>query len=258
MKIPKQLQDRIYWINPNLKLNEHANRISFIDLLVSDLDDTIAPCTAKEIVLEKIVKQPYNLFNPKMLDACASYIFNGFKDKAKSIAWQKYKRYFLNTNEERSKISQKYTEEYAKSTLFPGFLDFLSLLPENTVKIYLTGNISEIIEGYIKATGFNEAISDQFNKEKGIKKVTKRYPNKKRILFSANDPEDEAALDFLKYKKTKGEIEYVYSLYVTKSPNRINERYDINIAQIYTGLNELFRNVKNHPSKMDGILGEAL
>lgn len=239
MKIPNHLQDKIYWINPEFELDEHARRICSIDLLVSDLDDTIAPCQAKKIILDNV---PKNILNPRMWYACATYLLHKFTGEPREKAWQKYKKYFFN-NEERSKIKEKYTKEYAESTLFPGFLDFLSIFPEGLLKVYLTGNIPEIVGGYFQATNFDYAIADVVDKEKSIEKLLKIYPNKKRIWFSADNPEDEAALKFLKDKESKGEIDFVYSLYVTPSSNKLNEKYDINIPQNYKGIYELLRNI---------------
>jgi len=235
MKIPKNLKDKIYWINPTLDASVIAERIKSLDLLVSDIDETIVPCQATKTVLHKIFGQPYNLLNPRLWDACISYVVD-----SRHNAWEKFRKHLL-LPEDRLKIEEKYTEEYAASTLYPGFMDFLSVLPQDMLKIYLTGNIQEIAQGYIKATGFNDAICG-LNKEEGIRKVVGRFPTKQRIWFSGDHQDDDAVLDFFNHRIKKKEMDYFLSIRVCASPRSVNEKYDINIARDYTGIYELLHN----------------
>ena len=232
MNIPKNLQDRVYWVNPKLDESELIKKIQNLDLFVSDIDGTIAPCQATKIVRDKVLGHPKNTLNPKMWGVMAAYLSN-----PREKAWEKFKEHFL-SEKDLADIREKYSVEYAHSILFKGYSDFLEDIPSEAIKIYLTGNIPEIAQGFVKATRFNDAIHDA-KKNDGIELISQKYPARKRIWFSGDHPSDEDALDFLKFKKQKNEMDYFVSLFVSDSPRNINEKYDINIAQDYTGLNEL-------------------
>ena len=239
MNIPKNLQDRVYWVNPEYDESELAQNVNGLDLFVSDIDGTIAPCQASKIVAEKVLEQPINILNPRMWNIIATYL-----SSPREQAWNKFKEHFL-SEKDRADIREKYSPEYVNSIIFKGYTDFLKDIPSDAIKIYLTGNIPEIAEGFVKDTRFNGVIMD-VKKKNGIELLLNKYSKKQRIWYSGDHPSDEEALDFLKFRTQKNEIDYVVSLFVSDSPRKINEKYDINIAQDYSGLHELVHS--NHLS----------
>jgi len=209
------------WINPNLESREFVKKWKSLDLLVSDLDKAVTGNQALLVILRKLIRQPYQVFNPKIWDATLTYIARG-----QSNAWKKFDGYFLNIKE-KGKIKKKYTKEYAERKLYPGFKNFLSLLPNDTVEVFLTRNIDEVVCAYLKATGFDDALTENFDKEEGIKQLVEKYPGRKRMAMIGDSPEDEVVHNYFAWLLKKNKIEY----YCTVNVGSINEKCDISLIK---------------------------
>lgn len=226
-------------INPHLEQSELMKRIKSSDILISDLDDTDAPSPAKSIAFSKLKETDY-ILNPKFWVWCLStgYALLTKQKNAESETWKNFVETFLRDQKELDKIKNKYNPKYVNYSFYPCVKEFYNLLPEDMIKIYITRNVIEVGEAYKQGAGFDEVMAEQFDKEDSIKKVCEKYPNKKSFIIKGDSPEDEAIIDFLRFRKRKDEIELITSIYVAKSSDEkeINPRFDINIGQNYEGL----------------------
>lgn len=94
--------------------------------------------------------------------------------------------------------------------------------------------IAEVPDNY--AAGFDEAMHEQFDKTAAIEKILEKYPQVRSFILKGDSSEDEEALDSLKFKQQKGRLDQVNSIYVTDSPNKLNDKFDVNIPRNYDGL----------------------
>lgn len=230
-------------VKPGLIQENLVERLFNSDILVSDLDDTDAPSPAKEIARNSLTSRSY-LTNPKfwLWVLGTEYQLAKKGRNAESYRWSVFIRRFLRDPQKLARLSRQYTPEFVAPKLYQGVREFYDLLPW-VFKIYLTRNIKEVGEAFREAAGFNEVMAEQFDKQEGIQRVVKAYPERKRFVIKGDSAEDEAMLDVLNELKRRGKIEEVTPIYIADSPNKLNPRFDINIGRDYNGLVRLIKEI---------------
>jgi len=223
-------------VRPELRKEALIERLTTADILVSDLDDTDTPSPAKAIARSGMLTPSY-FKDPKfwLWAIGTKYHLARKGEGAESYRWSKFIETFLRDPEKLARLSEEYTPESAELKFYPGVRAFYNSLPL-TLKVYLTRNIREVGEAYRRAAGFDEVLPEQFDKQKGIAKIVRAHPERKRFVIKGDSAEDEAVVDFLKSLKKKGEIEEVTPIYISNSPRNLNPRFDINIGRNYGGL----------------------
>lgn len=204
------MSEKNIWICPSLSAEEHVKKINSIDILVSDIDNTITNHQAKSVVVNKILREPKYLFNPNLWKSIGSYLF---KKDGEVEAWRNLIEHFID-DKDKDKISKEYTTEYVESKMFDGFFGFISVFPQDLVKIYLTRNLIEIGNAYKQATGFDDVFAEHYDKKAGIQKIVDKYPDRKRIGIIGDSVGDEVAYEYLSWLENKGKIDYYYSIHV--------------------------------------------
>ena len=152
------------------------------------------------------------------------------------------KTFIRKPNVEKS-LMGNYTLEYAISRLYNGVLEFYSILPPTTRKIYVTGAVREVTEPFKLAAGFDEAYPEQINKVRTIELICNHYHDA-IILYKDDDPKSIAILELLRHMESRGKIQGFTSIFVASSLKRMNPEFDFNIPRHYGGLVELLRDRK--------------
>lgn len=229
-------------IKSELKREDLVERLLSSDIMVSDLDGTDAPSPAKEIAYTSL-KRPKYLSDPRFWLWCISTEYKLIKNgkNAESETWATFVEKFLRNPKELEKLKQKYTPEFVASKFYQGVIDFYRLMSPNMIKIYLTRNIKEVAEAYKQSASFDEVMAEQFDKENSIKRISHRYPERRRFVVKGDSPEDEQMLKVLIHGKQRGKFNQVTSIYVADSANHLNPNFDINIGRNYKGLVELLQ-----------------
>jgi len=229
-------------IKPQLKKEDLVKRILSSDIMVSDLDDTDTQSPSKEIAYASL-KRPKYLSDPRFWLWCISTEYKLIKNgkNAESETWATFIEKFLRNPKELEKLKQKYTPEFVASKFYQGAMDFYGLMPLNMIKIYLTRNIKEVAESYKQSASFDEVMAEQFDKENSIKRISQKYPERRKFIVKGDSPEDEQMLKVLIHEKQRGKLDQVTSIYVADSQNHINPNFDVNIGRNYKGLVELLQ-----------------
>ena len=229
-------------IKPELEKEGLVERLLSSDILISDLDDTDAPSPAKAIARNGLTTLTY-LKDPKywLWVLATGYTLAKNGKSAESEAWLRFVQRFLRNPKELEKLRRIYTSQFAASTFYPGVLDFYRLMPEEMIKIYVTRDILEVADAYKQAAGFNEAMSEQFDKKSSIREIVNKYPERRRFVLKVDSPEEESTLEFLVQSKRLGKIDEVTSIWVTDSPHKLNPKFDANIPRNYNGLVQLIK-----------------
>jgi len=213
-----------------------AELIRSSEVVVSDLDDTIAPSPIKELIRSRSKERKYRS-SPKCWAFAlpARLIWRLTGKKSESILGKIFTELFLRDNAELQRISQEYTSDHAKSTLYPGVSDFYKILPPEMRRILVTRTIEQIAEPYGQAIGFDDVLVEQYNKRETSEKIL-NWDHPRRFIVIGDSPLEQKMYAFLKDKERRGEIESVLGIYVADSPENINPKFDINIPQNYSGL----------------------
>lgn len=221
MKKPKQPTNNSGWIKPTPPntINEIVESIRSSDVIISDLDRTIAPINILGALLSKLGRR-------KFVDA------------------------FLRNIGSLTRITQRYTDNYAKQHLYPDVLEFYKALPPNVVKILVTRNTGRIAESYCKALNFNRAYERQHDKNATIEQILREYPLAKSFVLFGDDGADEMMLNFLRKQQKEGRIDSVTGIYVARSssPFHWNLNFDANMSQHYGALKRALLEYSNGSS----------
>lgn len=238
---------KLGWVSAENCANESelVKKILSADTILSDLDGTDTSA-AKQVFFD-FLKEPKYFLNPAFLAwlACAggNYVVNVLHGQnAESQIAREFICKFLRQEKDLSRITSKYDEEFARSTLFSGIKEFYGLLPNNSLKIYVSRNIKDVLQAYMQATKSNEALSEQFDKKKSVEKIIKKYPNQKKFVVRGDTVEDEEMADYLKYLKLKETIDDVIFIHVAKNSRHYNPRADLNTSRNHGALNYWLKN----------------
>jgi len=214
------------------------------DILVSDLDDTDVPSPAKKIACSSLIRPKY-LVNSNFHLWCLKYLYSQFNREgtgSHSKLWKGYIELFLRNPKELERLSKKHTVEHAASTIYPEVREFYGLLPENMLKFYITRNIAQIVKPFADALHFDGFLAEQFDKIESIRRLMKKHPERKRYILKGDSLEDSEAVNYLKSKKRKGEIDGLVSILVSKNPEKeMQKMFDITIGRNYGPLVELLK-----------------
>ncbi len=221
-----------------------VERLQRADILVTDLDDTLAPSPAKAIAKHNL-KRSKHFLNPSYWAWCfksAAKLFSEGKG-AESMLWKDYLERFLHEPEEVAYLQKRYTAEFAAQTAYPYTDLFFHSLPLDMVKVCVTRNIREVGEAYQKALGIDRVVSEAFDKELAIEDLVEvEYAEWTRYILMGDSEEDERMLVRLKEMEKAGLVDEVTSIYVASSPSNLNPHFDVNIGRDYFGLAMLLQN----------------
>jgi len=199
------------WIKPDnpSSLREIVESIISADIVVSDIDLTVAPYSILGAMYSKLGRI-------KMVGAFLSSIGN------------------------LTRISQKYTDNYAKKNLYPEVLEFYKALPSNITRILVTRNAKRIAEAYRKALNFDLAYAREYDKRATIEKILGKYTEAKKFVIVGDNFTDERMLIFLRAQQKKGRIDNVTGIFVAGPPSRCNKNFDVNIGKHYGALRRAY------------------
>lgn len=224
-----------------------AGLIHTADIAVSDIDETIAVSpskkAAKRIVAGNMLRRP-SLLKWAVKAVCMRYFSRNGK-KHEPELWKEFLS--LLKAEEIERVKTIITPEHAASSLYKGVPEFYSFIP-GAKKVFVTRSLECIAESYRIASGFDAALSMQFDKTKSAREIAGRFPSCKRYVFLGDSAEDEAALDYLKFLWKYTKIETLVSVYVAKSKKSANNNFDISIGRDYACLDDLLRIYSPIPS----------
>lgn len=247
--LTESLRGRVLLTNHGLIEQDLVRRILNSDILISDLDDTVAPSPAETVVLDYF-KNPKNVYDMRFLEWFFISLYNFVKKGvlAKPEIWKNFVKLFLSDSKELEMLRQIYTPEFAKSTLYRGVLEFYSLLPETMIKIYITENIKVIADAYRQAAGFDEVICEPSNKAQSIDEVLEKYA-KRRSFVLVSDFDDLSMFNRLSDLRREGRIRELTSINVVHFPYNFlpydsKRRFDVNIRPDYVGLVTLIDKIK--------------
>ncbi len=223
------------------KFDDLARRIKHADLIVSDLDDTDAPSPAKAEAYRCLL-QPRRALNPRFWAWCAATAWKLLRegDAANLPQWLAFKEQFLDEPALRD-IAQRHTPKSAITSMFPGAQHFYIPFLRRARRYYVTGNIPQITDAYLRANAFDGMLCDQYDKARSIERLLSDNISRDRILIKGNAAEDQEMLDVLRAYRQRGLIQDYMSIHVAKSKNAMNPAFDINIGQDYRALNSLLR-----------------
>jgi len=217
-----------------------AARLYHSNIILSDLDDTLAKSPMKKIAYS-FLKRKDMLFNPEFLKWCAKTAWQKavHGKKAESKLEKEFAEKFL-SEKEREKLKQKFTSDYAPASFFPGVMPLYSMLP-NATKIIVTRSAREIARAYVSALNFDFSMEEQYNKRESVDFIAGMFPDLKRYAVFGDSEEDEEMLDYLRFKLVKGSIDTLVSVHVAKSKRKANMKFDASIGRDYSPLVELVK-----------------
>ncbi|GEM_PF-5542780 len=227
------------WVGVDDSANQSGlvKRILTADTILSDLDGTDTSA-AKQVFFD-FIKDPKYFLNPKFLAwlACAGCNYLIYNQSAESKIASEFISKFLRHDQNLSRITAKYNQEFAKSTLYCGIEEFYGLLFKDSLKIYVSRNIKDVLHAYLLATKSNDAMAEQFDKKKSVEKIIKKYPNQKKFVVRGDTAEDQEMADYLKYLKLKETIDDVVFINIAKNPRHYNSCADVNTSRNHKALN---------------------
>ncbi len=232
-----------FWVlaNGDFRAEHLHSRIIGSEVLITDLDDSIAQSPARIIAhTHSWRKFPGT---PEYWFWVAKYLLKYLGDYPgiESSAWKEYVERFLRTPEERMSAGEYFAPDFVSKLLYPGVRDFYSILPESMNKSCVTRNVEEVALRFTRPLGMNSVVAEAFYKPAIVELMVKTAPWRKKYLLVGDSVDDEEALDVLKSIKKKGFIDFVFSIWVCKSPNDANEEFDISIGRNYSGLVEILK-----------------
>ncbi|MFH1065778.1 MAG: hypothetical protein V1734_04715 [Nanoarchaeota archaeon] len=217
-----------------------AARLYHSDIILSDLDDTIAKSPAKKLAYS-FLRRADMLFNSQFIAWCSKAVWKKavHGKKAESELGKEFIEKFIMTQKDKI-IESIITPEYAESSLFPGIKELYSML-QNASKVIVTRTTEAIAEPYGNALGFDMMLDIQYTKKDSVDFVMDVFPDLKKYAVFGDSEEDEEMADYLRFKLVKGEIDTLVSIHVAKSERKANLNFDCAIGRDYSALAELVK-----------------
>jgi hypothetical protein len=218
------------------RLENILKKLSSIDIIVSDLDDTDAYSSAFRIGIRLVNR--YFLQKPCIRSWCISqavHVLEGSFDK--DAAGQEFLHEVFSDGCMRKDAEMACSPAFIASKLFPGIQDFYRQF--HVPKVYLTRNIPCIAQQYEAFLGLEFGLYNQCDKEKGIADIIQKYPFKRNYLIKENNPSDGIDIcGYLREMELFGAIDSFVSVFVVKNKSSVNPEFDINISRDYRLLNK--------------------
>lgn len=223
-----------------------AARLYHSDIILSDLDDTIAKSPTKKVAYS-FLRRADMLFNFRFIAWCskALYLKAARGKKAESESGKEFIEKFIKTQKDNT-IESIITSEYAESSLFPGIKKVYSMLPKAS-KVIVTRTTEAIAEPYGNALGFDMVLDIQYTKKDSVDFIMNVFPNLRRYAVFGDSEEDEEMADYLKHKLVKGDIDTLVSIQVAKSERKANLNFDASIGRDYSALAEIVNKYSKLP-----------
>ena len=208
------------------------DRLQRSDLLVTDLDGTLASSPAKMVMRSTLTSShaSFPLVAKWISDSVRAIAKN--KVPVKTAIWQSYVDHFLTTDEHKEYVTSLFTPEVIEGSVIPGVKEFLAKV--RCEKTICTRSTWPIAQHYCNYLTIGSAWTKSFNKKQRIETIV-HY--QKRIILMGDSKEDEEALDVLRHYESTGKIEYALGIYVTK--DKVNSAFDVNVFRDYTPLADL-------------------
>lgn len=212
----------------NLSKEDVRRTILNSELLISDLDYSIAASPTKAVVIKGFFYNPITL----LWGAVSLLRIVKAGRKNRYSIWQNYFTRF-------EKYLEKIVIDLEKESrrIYPGVRGFIDYLHENCPNqksILVTRTDKKIGFPYQQILGFNEAYYRRFEKDKVIDELIIKY-SPRIITIAGDSEEDKEMIDTAK----KSKIEYCLGINVAKNIKRVNEEFDINIGRNWKGLQEI-------------------
>lgn len=240
-------QDSWVAVQDHVTADSLRARIRSSQICISDLDDTIAPSPAKRLAYQRLFSP--KAFHPKFIgwsfQTAAKLLTATSRSQAEETAFLRYVQLFLRDEKELERIQRQFTPDYAQSTIFPGVAEFYRALPAGIETVDITKNIAVIAQAYQQVLGLKRLYCEVQSKPDQINNLLLEHPERRRVIIFDDcygAGEAEQVLDSLTTFKKAGMLEDVVSCLVTNSPEKINERFTINIPPDYRGLVSVLRN----------------
>ena len=203
-------------------------------LVFSDLDDTLAPSSAKRIVYKSLVDrlrtQPKELLSWLPHGAIAKFL--SFYE---SEAWQRYVKIFLDESPQ-GKENLKVAIDLIKTDLmlFPGVETLYDQMHFNSRKVLVTRNVLDIATLYMHRLRFHHLRASSFNKKNKFfemldqyEKYHSPYINKPLVIVHGDSMEDEEIKYCADHEKQRGRVREVCFIQVAKSLRKVSGLADI-------------------------------
>ncbi|MDP3988109.1 MAG: hypothetical protein Q8P80_03115 [Candidatus Levybacteria bacterium] len=203
---PKEFEivrDGKSWVKypKGMNLEQFAQDISRLDLVVSDLDDTIVPSPGLEIAVEIGKADP---FNPNYIRWAAystgQVIFN--KDEAVSNSWR-----YLAENLGDHLIFQRsvnsWTEDKVRQKSHKGVLEVTQSLPQNAQSLLISRNDPRILASFAKVFRYDGFYGYEFEKRVPMGKFLDENPSIHKVLIIGDSKEDAEMVELSREKGRK-------------------------------------------------------
>ncbi len=193
-------------------IKEYREQIARTQTLFSDLDDTDADSPAKKLAYEAFGTRH---FSPSYLLWAVGYGFPARGLKSREIpAWDHYASRFLNNQSVRDELGRRFTAEYARRLLYPGVEEFYAHFdPRQCKKIYLSRNLSEIVNAFAQALGFDASYPEERDKSKAIKRYLQQNLKVYFVTVKGDSAEDTPKVEEINW------MARVLSIQVMKKPH---------------------------------------
>lgn len=246
-------------------LDETLDRMLETDYIISDLDHTVAYSPAAKIAYSflNLVTRYDRFFScgfwgwalPCFLDLAWDYATGG--QDAEERQWKRFHDRFL-TDPEELDLQTRLHVSQAKSSAFPGLLDFYQLFP-HAKKAMVTRNIPQIARAYASVYGYDLVVANAYDQERSIDEALDAFPERRNVLFKGDAKSDENLLRILKSKQKQGRIDNLVSINVLRRLSRPHPDFDITIPRNYEGIVGLlllhkFNNTSNQSNERCPII----
>lgn len=217
-----------------------ATRLYHSDIILSDLDDTVAKSPTKKVAYS-FLRRADMLFNSQFIAWCSKALYKKavHGKKVESELGKEFIEKFIKTQKDKT-IESIITPEYAESSLFPGIKEVYSMLPRAS-KVIVTRTTEAIAGPYSNALGFDMVLDIQYTKRDSVDFVMNVFPDLKKYAVFGDSEEDEEMADYLRHKLVKGDIDTLVSIQVAKSQRKANLNFDASIGRDYSALVELVK-----------------
>lgn len=220
------------WVATNKNTVESglAKKIREADIILADLDGTDAS-PGEKLIFETLADDRY-LFDRKTwkwtIESIQSFASDGMNSESK--VWRAFVEQFLQNPKRLAQVKKKF-EKCANDTLYRGVPEFYDVLNPNSLKIYVTRNITEVVRAYANVLGFDYYFTGQFDKVKSAEELIEQFPDRKRFLVKGDSAPEQMMAEHLRELKHRGKIEEVTYINVAKNLRRYNPTADVNTSR---------------------------
>lgn len=225
--------ERNKWVaaKDNLNAEDIRNIILGSDLIISDLDKTIAKWPTRRVIERNFIRNPWTIVWGFF--SLLRIMKIGKRNRYK--IWIEYFTRFPDLPRDVSNI------EKASKKIYPGceeFFDYVNRRCPHQKQILVTMTDERIGMPYQGLLGFDEAHYQKLEKYKVVEELIAKY-NPRIISIAGDSIEDKKMVDA---GKSAG-LEYCLGINVVKSTRKINEDFDINIGRNWKGLQDIINSV---------------